>query len=799
MFKNFFKIAWRNLAKNKVFTLLNVTGLSIGVVVCLIIGIWVSRELSFDNFHPNGNGIFRLSNTFKSESESFSQAPSGPAFGAQLPRELAIIKSACRIFNSGNKVKYGDRQFFENEAIIVDSNFFTFFGFRLIKGQPQQVLQSPSQVVISEKMAIKYFGKDDPVGKTILLDDEYPMAISGVVEDAPVNSHIQYSYILPSSFLRQDLMKRFKIDINNMWAGGWPNTYVELADPGQWKEVEKQINVVAAKFSAKAWKENKMSYKYFLQPLRDIHLKSHLRYDAGNNGSLARVKIFSILGIIVLLLACINYINLTTAGAIKRAKETSVRKVVGATKPQLIRQFFLETFILCSLAVIIGVFLLKIILPGFSAWIGATYDFNFTVTNICIIVGFVVLVSLTAGIYPAALLSSFNPATSLKGSFTQSTKGNILRKSLVVFQFTITIALVAAIFIINRQMNFIKNKSLGFNSNAVIEVQFEGDESVKKQYASLRNELLASPYILNVSEHSQNIVGGLGNGWTTTENLKGEEISTSLYSIGVDTSYFNTYGMQLAAGRFFSKDIPTDTIKAVLVNEAAVRTFGWQKPENAIGKKFGKGEDTRYVIGVVKDFNFENLHKPVEALKIDYVTHGGSLSLKIDANNIGPAIDHLKNVWKAAVPGVPLQYSFIDESIEEQYGNEQKMEGIFYAFAGLSLLIACLGLFGLSIFIVERKIKEIGIRKVLGASVGGIVGLLSKDFAKLVLISIVIATPIAWYFMNKWLEDFAYRISVSWWVFAAAGIIALLIALITVSFRAIRAAIANPVKSLRTE
>ena len=524
-------------------------------------------------------------------------------------------------------------------------------------------------------MAVKYFGKDDPVGKIILLDDEYPMTVSGVVEDAPVNSHIQYNYILSSSFLRQNLMKKYNVDINNMWVGGWPYTYVQLADPGQRKDVEKQINVVAAKFSEKDWKENKMSYKYFLQPLRDIHLKSQLRYDADNNGSFARVKIFSILGLIVLLLACINYINLTTAGAIKRAKETSVRKVVGATRPQLIRQFFSETFVLCIIAVTIGVLLLRMILPGFSAWIGTTYDFHFTITNISIIFGFVILISLIAGIYPSALLSSFNPAISLKGSFTQSKKGNILRKSLVVFQFTITIALVAAICIIDRQMNFIKNKSLGFNSNAVLEVRFEGDASVQKQYASLRNELLTSPYILNISEHGQNVVGGVGNGWTTTENLKGEEISTSLYNIGVDTSYFNTYDMKLAAGRFFSKDIPTDASQAVLVNEAAVRTFGWQKPGNAIGKRFGKGKDAHYVIGVVKDFNFENLHKPVEALKISYATRGQSLSLKIDANHFDLAIDHLKNIWKAIVPGVPLQYSFIDESLEKQYGKEQKNAG----------------------------------------------------------------------------------------------------------------------------
>ena len=799
MIKNYFKTAWRNLIKNKVFTLLNITGLSISVVVCLIIGIWVTRELSFDNFHPNANNIFRISNTFKSESESFSQAPSGPAFGAQLPKQLPIVKSACRIFSGSNKMKFGDRQFFEPDVINVDSNFFSFFGFRLIKGNPRQVLQSPSQVVLSEDMAVKYFGNADPIGKTILVDDEYPITVSGIVENAPVNSQIQYSCIFPSSFIRQNLLNKYHFDFNNFWVGGWPLTYIQLTDASKWKEAEKQINTVAAKFSAKEWKENKMSYNYFLQPLRDIHLKSQLRYDAANNGSITRVKIFSILGIIVLLLACINYINLTTAGAIRRAKETSVRKVTGASKPQLIRQFFLETFILCTLSVLIGLILLKIILPGFSAWLGTTYNFNFTLTNILIIIGFVVMISSIAGIYPSAILSSFNPVTTLKGSFTQSKKGNIIRKTLVVFQFSITIALIAAIFIINRQMNFIKNKSLGFNGNAVIEVQFEGDTSVQKHYASIRNELIANPYILNVSGHNGNVVGGLGNGWTTTENLKGDEISTSLYGMAVDTSYMNTYDLKLAAGRFFSKEIPTDTTQSVLVNEAAVKTFGWQTPGNAIGKKFGKGKDAQYVIGVIKDFNFENLHKPVEALKINYAMHPGRLSLKIDAAHINSAVDHLKKIWKASVPGVPLQYEFVDKNINQQYGNEQKMQGIFYAFAGLSLLIACLGLFGLSIFIVERKIKEIGIRKVLGASVGGIVGLLSKDFAKLVVISIIIATPVSWYFMNSWLQDFAYRINITWWVFVLAGIIALAIALITVSFRAIKAAVANPVKSLRSE
>ena len=800
MIKNFFITAYRNLVRNKIYTALNVLGLTIGVVVCLLIGIWLQRELSFDNLHPNGKQLYRLTNTFKSESESFSQAPSGPAFGAQLPKQLPAVQSTCRLFGELMKVKAGNEQFIEPNCLIVDSNFFSFFGFRLMKGQKEKVLLHPDQLVLSERLATKYFGNaDNAMGKDLLIDGEFPMTVAGVAENPPVNSHIQFDMLVAFAYLKKKATEQWKFDIDNFWVGGWPNTYVQIADPAKWKETEKQINAVAARFSAKEWKENKMSYQYHLQPMKDIHLRSRLRYDADNNGSQARVNVFSIVGIIVLLLACINYINLTTAGAIKRAKETSVRKVVGATRMQLVRQVFLETLLVCAGAVLVGVGLIYLLLPLFSQWIGQPYHFEFSATNSLIIGGFILVISAIAGIYPAAILSSFNPAISLKGNFSLSRRGNLIRKSLVIFQFTISIALVAALLIISRQMNYIKNKSLGFNGEAVVEVKFFGEKNVVDQYSSLRNQLLQSPYILNVTKHSQNVVGGLGNGWTTTENLKGEEISTSLYRMSVDTTFFNTYNMKLAAGRFFSRDFPTDTTKAVLVNEAAVRTFGWEKPEKAIGKRFGKGDQTQYVVGVVKDFNFESLHKPVEALMIGYSISGNTMSLKIDTRYADEALNHLKKTWAGFVPDLPLQYAFVDEKINQQYGNESKMQSVFYGFAALSLLIACLGLFGLSIYVVERKVKEIGIRKVLGASIPGIVNLLSKDFLKLVLIAVVIATPLSWMFMNQWLKDFAYRITINWWVFAIAGWIAILIALVTVSFQAIKAAIANPVQSLRTE
>jgi putative ABC transport system permease protein len=799
MFKNYFITAWRNLSRSKIFTLLNITGLTIGVTVCLFMIVWLQRELSFDNFHPNGNAIFRVSNTFKSESESFSQAPSGPAFGAQLPKLLPSVKSACRVFNDTYKIKSGNHHFIESNVVSVDSNFFSFFGFKLKKGNAKQCLQSQNNIVITENTANKYFGNENPIGKTLLLDDTHSFIVSAVAENTPVNSQIQFDFLVPVSFKKKQMMDNYKFDIDNFWVGGWPLTYVQLANPANWKKDENEINKIAAKYSEKEWKENKMSYHYFLQPLKDIHLKSNLRYDAANNGSLARVNIFAIVGIIVLLLACINYINLTTAGAIKRAKETSVRKVIGAQRNQLIKQFFSETLIISAVAVFIGVTLFKLLLPSFSQWLGQVYTFNLTIKNLSYIAGFIIFIATMAGIYPSFILSSFKPALTLKGDFTHSLKGNFIRKTLVVVQFSITVALVASLIIISQQMNFISNKSLGFNSNAVIDINFYGDNNVTNKYNAIRNELLSSPYILNVTQHNSNVVGGVGNGWTITQDSNGKELSTSSYAMSVDENYFDTYGMKLAAGRFFSKDFPTDTTKAIIVNEAAVRTFGWKKPENAIGKRFDTGINARYVIGVVKDFNFEALHKPVEAMRITYAKQGSEISLKADAKHIDAALNHIQQTWKAMAPGIPLEYSFVDDRIKQQYDNEQKMQGVFYAFAGLSLIIACLGLFGLSIFVVERKIKEIGIRKVLGANVTGIVVLLSKDFARLVAIAVLIATPLSWYFMNGWLNDFAYRINIEWWVFVVAGLIALLIALITVSIKSVKAAIANPVTSLRTE
>lgn len=801
MFRNYLLITFRQLRKNLLTSGLNIAGLATGIAVCLFIAVWMQRELSFDNFHPDGDRIYRVVNTFTSESESFSQAPSGPALGARLPENLPEIEAACRYFDASDQLTVGDRQFFEDDIQFADSSFFNFFNFPLLQGLPDKVLSGPDQIVLTESLAKKYFGNYDPVGQTIQYGEDEMLTVSGVAADPPVNSQIQFSAIIPMDYMyryAEENYGGFKID--EMWVGGWMYTYLRLRDATEWKSTEQRVNEVVAEHSKEAWENNSMSYVYKLQPMRDIHLNSiDLRYDLPSNGSRARVWMFGTVGLMVLLLACINYMNLATAGALKRAKETGIRKVVGARRGELIRQFLTDSVTLVLISTVIGLLLFWIFLPAFSRLTGELYHFSFSWLNLLLLAGFTLGLGIFSGLYPAFVLSAFKPVSILKGAFQRKPEGIWMRKGLVVFQFVATMALIAGIIIIQQQMSFVQSKELGYRGDAVITVNYRGFQSVNDKMEPLRSELMKSPAILHTSRHGGNVVGGLGNGWTTTENLEGEEISTSAYNISVDPDYFETYGMELAAGRFFSKDIATDTMKAVLVNEAAVRTFGWQKAEQAIGKRFGKGDDARSVIGVVKDFHFESLHKPVDALVVHFARGGNLLSLRLDRSNVKEAVRHLETTWQRMIPNVPLDYAFVDHQVAEQYGNEQVTETLFMLFSSLSLFIACLGLFGLVSFMAEQKVKEIGIRKVLGASVTGIVALLSKDFLRLVLIAMLIAAPLAWYFMEQWLQDFAYRIDISWWVFALAGFAALTIALLTIALRSLKAAFVNPVESLRSE
>lgn len=793
-----FRTAIRYLLKNRLATTLNVAGISIGVATCLLIVIWAEREWSFDNFHSRVENKFRIWNTFKSESETFSQAPSGIALGAQLPNHIPAIVSACRIFNYSYKFSYEDKVFFEQRARIVDSSFFSFFDFKLLNGQPDQVLRLPNQLVITESIAKKYFGSADNAMNKILQMDGEAMTVAGVAADPPLNSHVEFDMLVPYSWLHQLGLKAYNTDFNNEWTGGWPHTYVEINDASNKSQVETLVNEVVARFSKKEWEENNMSYQYFMQPVRDIHLQSSLRYDSQNNGSLVTVRVFLAVAIFILLLACINYINLMTATALKRAKEISLRKVAGASRPQLMRQFFAETFLVTTLSVGIALGLLRLALPALSSWMGQSYVISYNATNIAILIGFVLLVSLVSGFYPAIILSSFRPMTALRGRFTNNQSGQLARKTLVVLQFTISTILLISILAVNQQMSFIKQMPMGYSSDAVVTIDFNGDSVVQAKYQAIRNELLTSPHVVSVSRHSGTTVGGLGNGWIFTRNNEGKEVTTSIYRLSADADYFETYGMELVAGRAFERGTQ-DSTKSVMINEATVKMIGWPSVEDALGKPFGQGENTRFVIGVVKDFHFESLHKKVEPLLIGHVRGGSSISLRLESGHIREGVDHMTSVWARLAPDVPLEYAFIDDSLERQYASEQKMESVFYIFAGLSFLIACMGLFGLSTFMIEQRVREIGIRKVLGAQVAGIVVLLNTDFSKLVIVSSLLAMPVGWYAMKAWLDTFAYHTTVSWWTYLLAVAIPVIIAILTVSFHSIKAALLNPAVTLRAD
>lgn len=786
------------MTKHSVSVVLNITGLAIGISTCLLIAIWAEHELSYDTFHPRASNKYRVSNTFTSEAETFSQAPSGVALGAQLPKHIPDIVSSCRVFNSSFKVKYGAEVYFEGNGVIVDSTFFDFFGFPIIAGPSEGLLRDPKEVVLTRKTAVKYFGNvQNAVGKTLLIDND-EATVSAVMEDVPSNSHLQFDIVGPYKTLHAFVLRKYNADMNNNWLGGWPRTYIEIRDGALQSEVQKRVNEVVEAHSKKDWTDNKMSYYYFMQPITGIHLHSALRYDSPNNGSITTVKVFIAVAILVLMLACFNYVNLTTATAATRAKEISLRKVAGANRAQLMTQFFGETFITTVISVVIGVAMAQMALPVFSEWMGQAYHLPVDALHVGALVAFIVFITIISGLYPSLVLSSFQPIASLRGKFFGTERGQLFRRSLVILQFSISTILLICILTVNRQMQFISDKPLGYDAAGVITINFNGDQAVQQKYNVMRDALLAVPYIQETTLHSGSVVGGLGNSWTSTRDNEGKEIITSIYRQSVDPDYFKTYKMKIVAGRPFQRGT-SDSSKAVLVNEAAVKNLNWGTAENALGKPFGSGEDIRFVVGVVEDYHFENLHTSVQPLLIGYARTGAAMSLRVETSKIDEALSHLEAVWKQFASDVPLQYAFVDESLEQQYRNEKKMESVFYVFASLSFFIACLGLFGLSTFMIRQRLREISIRKVLGASMSGLVVMLTNDFSKLVLISVVIASPIGYYFMNEWLSTFTYHTDVGAGVFIVALLVPLLIAISTVAMQAIRAALVNAAKILRSE
>ncbi|MBA4850882.1 ABC transporter permease [Emticicia sp. BO119] len=810
MISNYLKIAFRNLINHKAYTLLNVLGLTIGLTCFAFIVLWVKDEWSYDRFNENADRIYRVVGTVSSDSEVFEQAVTGAAMGPALKNDYPEVENFVRLDENDAIAKKGNQQFVEEEILLTDHSFFDVFSYKLTKGDPKTALKEPYSIVLTESKAQKYFPNEDPIGKTldfVLYDSTgkgVPYKVTGVIPDAPKNAHFTFNFLV--SFETLIAFDRRSYYSDDVWGNNSYYTYVMLTKGSDSKAFEakfpqfkaKHLDPLSSKYGGK-WGAD-----YSLQALPDIYLKSHRRYEINPTGSLTNLYIFGTVGLFILLIAGINYMNLATARSVQRAREVGVKKVMGALKSQLVGQYLLEAVLLAVSSLVFALCLCYFLQPVFYQITNKDISLFNSTELIAFMAGIALLLGVLSGIYPAFFISSYQPTTVLKGSFATSGKGVWLRKSLVVMQFTVTIVLIVGILVINSQMSFIRNKDLGFNKDALLTVTAYPNEEVFKGIEGFRNDILRNPYIKSMTTSNSILVGGMGNNGTQTIDNKGKEIRSNTYRLMVDYDYMNTMGIKLIAGRNFSREFPsdsrTDSTQNYILNEAAVAAYGWETPDKGIGKPFAMSGRKGKVVGIVKDFHFNSLQHKVEPMAM--LLRGETFSrviLKIDMNQAQKAIAVIESEWKKHFPDALFMYDFVDKRLGEQYEAEARFSKIFLYFSILSVLIACLGLYGLTSFATEQRTKEIGIRKVLGASIFSVTTLITKDFIRLVVIAIVVASPIAWYFMNKWLQDFSYKIDMEWWFFVVAGIVAVAIAILTVSYQAIKAALMNPVKSLKAE
>jgi putative ABC transport system permease protein len=794
MFKNYFKIALRNLWKHKVFSFINIMGLTVGITACFLIFLYVSFELSYDSFHSKADRIYRIVCDIKTPTEVINSDRPAWAVPPNAKDEFPEVESFVRIADGDNVLmRKGDIKFNQENVMWADSSFFKVFDFKLLKGNPQTALKEPLSIVFSETAAKKYFGNTNPIGQTLLITgDAYPAKVTGIMKDIPENSVIKGDVVLSMSTITQKFNQR----LDSQWSNYGALAYLLLKPGTDAKALEKKFPSFLQRRNGTEMKQIQMYVTLFLEPLKDVYLRS--TRNGSKNGNINNVYIFSVIAIFILLIACINFINLTTARSAERAKEVGIKKVVGAEKIHLMRQFIGESLMVSLIALLLAVGLSSLLLPLFNQLAGKTVSIGIFSNMYYLLILFLAAIGigLVASVYPALVLSSFKPVVVLKGRFATGTRGIILRKGLVIAQFTISIALIIGTIIVYNQMNYMRSQDLGFNKNQMMIIDTNGDPAKK----TFQQAITGLPGVKSTAMSSSVPGGGNPGAYSEIENIKGDLQIANLDLYFVDFDYINNYKIKMVAGRGFSRDFATDTTQAMVLNEAAVKMFGYTSPQQAIGKRFKQWGREGKIIGVMKDFHFRSLQEPIKPLSMRIEPDGCNLvSINVSTANLTATTGAIENKWKTLIPNRPFSYYFLDEFFDRQYRSEDRFGKLFLNFAVLAIFISCLGLLGLAWYSTMQRTKEIGIRKVMGASVSNIISLLSKDFLKLVFISFFIAAPVAWYFMHQWLEDFAYRTNINWWIFVIAGVAAMLIALFTVSFQAVRAAISNPVKSLRTE
>jgi predicted permease len=791
MLSNYLKITFRNILKYKAFSLINISGLAIGMSCCFMILIWVLDEFSFDRFHKNSADIYRVIARIKSDnsinSTIWTPFPLGPGLKQEYPE---VVEYARCTLGERSSLRHGD-SIFKEKIYWVDESFFRIFSFKALEGNLDDALSSPTSLVITRRIAKKYFGTDQNiVGRVLKLNNRSDFRINAMIEDVPANSHLEFDIMAPLSLLR-----RVGYDFNR-WGRYITMTYIQLQKKVPYREFSKKV--------AKIIERHQGSFTYSvdveLQPLTAIHLYSDFRNERAKVGSISNVYILSVIALFILIIACINFINLSTARSGTRLKEIGIRKVVGARRGQLVAQFYGEPIFYSILALLVSLVLVKLFLPSFNTLSGKALNLGLVISwQVITAIGLItVFTGIIAGSYPAYYLSSLQPGRVLKGGTKGGGKNIIFRQVLVVFQFTLSILLMISTAVVHNQLAFIKNKDLGYDKNDVMIVPMPSRHKIDESHDTLKNILLKNPGVQEVAATTLNPTNIERSSITLTWRGKDPDAQISIHYNVVTIDYLNTLKMEVKEGRGFSNTIASDRGGVALVNEEAVKAMGFENPIGEIITAYGTTKIK--VIGVLKNFHFQSVHKKIDPMII--VTGpvvSGYTMIKLSGYRIAETIGFIKKTWQTIYPQILFDYHFLEEDYDRLYRAEERMGTLLNYFAVLAVFVACLGLFGLASFATEQRTKEIGIRKVLGASVSRIVLLLSKDFLKLVIIANILAWPVAYYFVNAWLQDFAYRTSINWLVFLLSGILSLLVALFTVGVQSAKAATANPVESLRYE
>ncbi|GAB4029114.1 ABC transporter permease [Spirosoma jeollabukense] len=796
MFLNYIKIAWRNLIRNKTYSLLTLLGLAGGMTCAMLLWLYVYDELSFDRYHTNAATIYRLNVYVKWGDNELNMGVSSAPMGPTLRQEFSEIKNIVRIIPSHDLlVRVGEKALYAKDFIYADSTLFSFFDYSFIDGNPRTALLQPNNIILTQKMALALFGRTNGLlGKVIRVKNEHPLTVTGIIQDPPANHHLRFEAVLP--YLNRQLN-----EVNlDKWDSFGTATYVLLQSNNAVRSLDRKMPAFYKKYIAQAIGDatgKGVTFDIRFQPLTDMHLHSSHLMGEEKGSNIAYVYTFSAIGLFILLIAIVNYVNLATARSTARAKEIGVRKAIGSQQTQLIGQFLTESTLLSFLALVVSLLLVQGLLPLFNDVAAKNLFIDlWNVQTMGVLVGFSLLIGLASGLYPAFLLARFKPVTVLKGTFTNSGSGILLRQLLVVFQFTISIVMIVGTLVVYQQLQYMRHTQLGFNQEQVLVLPLK-TPAIQQTAKVLKDKLLQNPAIKGVSLTNGSVGGDINDKSTFSFYVGGKEQSISTEYFSVDQDFVSVLQIGLKEGHNFSTELVNDSTDAVLVNEAMLKRLGWKNRTAGLIEL-----DTKRIpiAGVIRDFHMRSLHNKIEPLVLVlHQARGDKLLVRLTPQNVPGALTYIRGIYERVNPNQPFDYTFLDQTFAQQYRADERKGNLFLGFSAMAIFIACLGLFGLATFTAEQRRKEIGVRKVLGASATSLIALLSKDFLKLVFIALVLGTPLAYFAMKRWLADFAYRVELDWWLFALAGLLAVGIAFFTVSFQSIRAALVNPVKSLRSE